>query len=92
MKIEIIVGELGLVQGFRMNWKPWAKHRPDPRFVFEIYKSDVIPLANFLAGRPVILGDENRHDAQFGHRLFLIALDLANPEVFKDRNYFGHFA
>lgn len=71
-----------------MNWKPWAKTRPNPELVFEISRRDVIPLAEFLAGRPVVLGNETRHDAKFGHRLHLVALDLANPEALRDKSYF----
>lgn len=91
MKIELFLDNFGLVNGFRMNWKQWAKTKPNPRLVFEIRRSDVIPLTHFLAGRPVALGTESKHDAKFGHRLFLTALDLANPQALKDTAFLKHF-
>lgn len=75
-----------------MNWKPWAKNKPKENFVFEIRKSDVLPLTEFLAGRAVVIGDEKWHNAKFGHRLHLVALDMAKPEALKDKAFLNHFA
>ena len=88
MLIEIILDNIGMVGGIRHGWKPWAKNKPNPRLVFEIRKQEFPKLVNFLAGRPITFGTPEKHDASFGHRLYLTALDIQNPLTRHDHEFF----
>lgn len=90
MQIEVLTEELGTITGFRMEWSDKAKNPPNPSMVFDIARDDVIPLAEFLAGRSVLVSDSSKYDANFGN-LYLLSLDDQDPSVFTDDAFFEHF-
>lgn len=92
MKIELVLDQNGFVSGFRSGWKPWTKNKPNPKLVFTVPKSDFMPLVNFLHGRPVVLATETKHDAKFGHALFLTSLDYADDSALKDSAFINAFS